>query len=90
MYDNSAVDRLARNLRQFKAHTKTLENGDKLIKIEGGLYDLFSGIGWKNQSRFRVVRLKHSVSGARQLSLIQIGGISLSREYRDQLLHEVM
>lgn len=84
-YDNSAVEILARSLRQFKNHTKTLKNGDRLIRIEGGLYDLFSGTGWGNQSRFRVVKLK-----SRELrQLIQVSGIPLSRDYRDQLLLEV-
>jgi hypothetical protein len=74
-----------RCVRQYQARTKTLVNGDKLIPIHFGLYDLFSGTGWKDVSRFRVVKFKHKDTPPQ---LVQVSGIPLSREYREQLLAE--
>ena len=71
-------------LRQHKSHTKTLGNGDKLVHINHGLYDLFSGDGWKNASRFRIVKIRQT--GV--TSLVPVSGIHLTREYRDLLLKE--
>lgn len=78
------VNYVARCLKQYKNHTRVRKNGDHVISLGHGLYDLFSGTGWKNQSRFRVVKLRDS--GEKQL--IQVSGINLSREYRNELLSE--
>lgn len=74
-----------RCLRQYRAHTRTRTNGDKVVSLGMGLYDLFSGRGWANQSRFRIVVARSN--GAKQF--IQVGGVTLSREYRNELLGEV-
>jgi hypothetical protein len=73
-----------RCLRQYGSHTTTRTNADKVVQINHGLYDLFSGSGWKNWSRFRVVRMQ--TTGTKQL--IQVGGVPLSRDYRNVLLME--
>ena len=84
-YDNSAVETLARNIRQYKAHTKQRQDGSYLVRIEGGLYDLFQGTGFKNVSRFRIVKMKQT--GVR--SLIQVSGLNLGPSLRAQLLDEL-
>lgn len=73
-----------RCIRQYQTHTKTRSNGDKLVRIESGLWDLFSGNGWGNVSRFRIFKLK--LDKAPQL--ICVSGLSLSHELREQLLRE--
>jgi hypothetical protein len=73
-----------RCIRQYQAHTRTRTNGDKVVSLGMGLFDLFSGIGWKNQSRFRIVTARSN--GRKQL--IQVGGLALSQEYRNTLLQE--
>jgi hypothetical protein len=73
-----------RCVRQHKAHTRVRSNGDKEVALGMGLFDLFSGAGWGNWSRFRVVRARSD--GKKQL--IQVAGIALSREYRTELLKE--
>ena len=73
-------------LKQYSLHTKTLANGDKLIQMLGGVYDIFSGQGWQTPIRFRIVRFKDKTKAPQ---LIQISGeTSLSREYRLQLVQE--
>jgi hypothetical protein len=73
-----------RCIRQYKAHTKTRTDGSKLMRIDGGLWDLFQGVGFKNVSRFRIVRIRET--GKR--SLIQINGLNLSIPLRNTLLEE--
>ena len=74
----------SRCIRQYQAHTRKRENGSLLLNIEGGLWDLFSGTGFKNHSRFRIVRMKQT--GVR--SLIQVSGVNLSPALRAELLKE--
>lgn len=74
-------------IRQYQQHTKTLSNGDKVIGIPGGVYDLFVDSGWDNPIRFRIVRFKDRT---RPAQLIQINGsVGLSREYRATLVKEL-
>lgn len=75
-----------RCVRQFQSHTRTRDNGDKVVALGTGLFDLFSGDGWTNQSRYRVVRARSN--GEKQL--IQVSGLNLSREYRTELLKEAV
>jgi hypothetical protein len=75
----------ARCLSQHTAHTKKRADGSLLVRIEGGLWDLFQGTGFKNVSRFRVVKMKQT--GVR--SLIQISGLNLTPSTRAELLTEV-
>jgi len=75
---------IERCIRQYHQHTRTRKNGDLVVSLGHGLYDLFSGDGWKNQSRYRIVKLRDS----KEKQLIQVGGINLSREYRNELLLE--
>lgn len=73
-------------LVQHQKHTKTLSNGDHVIGLPGGVYDLFSGEGWDTPIRFRIVRFKDKT---RPHQLIQITpGTTLSSEYRNELLKE--
>lgn len=81
-YTQEYVDRC---LKQHKAHSKNLTNGDHLIHIQGGLYDLFVGKGFSTQIRFRMVHLKQNNSH----QIIQLSGPTLSREYRTQLHKEL-
>jgi hypothetical protein len=73
-----------RCIRQHKSHTRTRVNGDKVVSLGMGVFDLFSGDGWTNHSRFRIVRLRNNNSK----QLIQLSGMTLSREYRDALVKE--
>ena len=73
-------------LRQYRNHTKTLSNGDKVIGLPCGVYDLFSGEGWTTPIRFRIVKFRDK---NRPHQLIQITpGLGLSSEYRNMLLKE--
>ena len=74
-----------RCIRQYQGHTKKRADGSLLVRIEGGLWDLFQGTGFKNVSRFRVVKMKQT--GVR--SLIQISGLNLTPSTRAELLTEV-
>lgn len=74
-----------RCIRQYQNHTKKRADGSLLVRIEGGLWDLFQGTGFKNVSRFRIVKMKQS--GVR--SLIQISGLNLTPQTRSELLTEV-
>jgi hypothetical protein len=78
------TDYEARCIRQYQAHTKTRNDGSKLVRIDGGLWDLFQGTGFKNVSRFRIVKVKQT--GVR--SLIQISGLNLNPALRAALLTE--
>lgn len=73
-----------RCVRQHKSHTKQRVDGSLLVRIEGGLWDLFTGNGFKNHSRFRIVKVKQT--GNR--SLIQISGLNLNPALRAALLEE--
>jgi hypothetical protein len=74
-------------LRQYRSHTKSLANGDKIIGMPGGVYDLFCDTGWNDPIRFRIVRFKDKT---KQPQLIQINGtVGLSREYRAEILKEL-
>jgi hypothetical protein len=73
-----------RCVRQFQSHTKTREDGSKLFRIDLGLWDLFQGTGFKNVSRFRIVKVKQT--GV--TSLIQVSGLNLSPALRAALLKE--
>lgn len=50
----STVDVDARSIRQYLAHTSN-KDGTKIIKIGRDLIDVFTGSGWTNRSRYRVV-----------------------------------
>lgn len=73
-----------RYLKQYKAHTSTRSNGDKLIRLDAGVYDIFYGTGWESTSRFRVFK-----AGGKP-RLICISGLHMSSELRDQLLKELV
>lgn len=74
-------------LRQHKAHTSTLANGDKLIGMSGGVWDLFSGQGFSTPIRFRIIKFRDKT---KPNQLLQISGeTTLSREYRNQLLKDL-
>lgn len=73
-----------RCIRQYQSHTKTRADGSKLVRIDGGLWDLFMGNGFKNHSRFRIVKVRQT--GIR--SLIQVSGLSLNPALRAELLKE--
>lgn len=72
------------------ARTKVLSNGSKVIPLQDGLFDLFQGEGWKHQSRFRIIKLKGAAKGTPARQLIQVSGLTLSQELRNQLLKEVL
>jgi hypothetical protein len=73
-----------RCINQHKSHTKTRPNGDKLFRIESGLWDIFYGNGWLNTSRFRIFKLKRDKTP----QLICLSGLHMSHELREQLLKE--
>lgn len=73
-----------RCIRQFQSHTTTRMDGSKLFRIDLGLWDLFQGQGFKNVSRFRIVKMKQTGN----VSLIQISGLNLSPALRNELLKE--
>ncbi len=75
---------VARCLAQYGAHTKKRADNSLLVRVDGGLYDLFQGSGWKHASRFRIIKVKQT--GVR--SLIQVNGLSLSPALREVLLKE--
>ena len=75
-------------LRQYHAHSKKIEsNGDQVIHVQGGVYDLFSGTGFDNHIRFRIVKFRDKTKSAQLLQLSS--GLNLSREYRETLLKEL-
>ncbi len=73
-----------RCIRQFQKNIYTRSNGDRIIACGGGLFDLFSGMGWSDHARYRIIRTK--TSPIKQF--IQVSGTTLSREYRNELLKE--
>jgi len=73
-----------RCVRQYKAHTKTLSDGAKLIRIESGLWDYFSGNGWGNHSRFRLFKLREDKTPR----LICVSGMHMSPDLRNRLIKE--
>lgn len=73
-----------RCLKQHKAHTKNLPNGEHLIHIQGGLYDLFIGKGFRECIRIRLVGLADN-----RQQLIQVNGTTLSRDYRTYIFKEL-
>lgn len=75
---------VVRCLNQYKSHTKKRVDNSLLIRVEGGLWDLFQGTGFKNVSRFRIVKVRQT--GAR--SLIQVSGLNPSPALRAALLEE--
>ena len=74
----------ARCIRQYQAHTKKRKNGDLLIRIESGLWDIFYGQGFENTSRFRIFRLR----GDKNPKLICVSGLHIPNDLREQLLKE--
>ena len=76
-------DQVARMLRQYQAHTSVRANGDKLIRMDAGVYDLFYAKGWEAHSRFRIFR------AGGQPRLICISGMHMTSELRDQLIKEL-
>lgn len=82
-YTKEYVDRC---LRQHQTHNRKLDNGDKLITVGGGLYDLFVGRGWSEPIRFRIVHLRQQKTH----QLIQVSGPTLSRDYRTYLFKELI
>ena len=81
MTDKEYADRCT---RQYRSHTKKRTDGSLLVRVEGGLWDLFQGNGFKNVSRFRVVKVRQT--GNR--SLIQVSGLNLNPALRALLLEE--
>lgn len=46
-------------LAQYNVRRISLDNGDRIQRVQGtGLYDHFSGNGWKNHTRFRMFQGK--------------------------------
>lgn len=72
-------------LNKYKAHTRTRTNGDKMVYIEAGVWDIFYGSGWKNHSRFRVFQFRKGT----EPRLIQLGGIHMPHDLRTELLKEI-
>ena len=74
----------ARCIRQYQSHTRKRDNGDLMIRIESGLWDIFYGIGFGNSSRFRIFKLR----GDSQPKLICVAGQHIPNELRQQLIKE--
>jgi hypothetical protein len=74
-----------RCLRQHTNHSTKLPNGDCLISMPGGLYDLFVGQGWSVPARIRLIHLRSNNS----YQITQLSGPTLSREYRTYLHREL-
>jgi hypothetical protein len=70
---------------KHKAHSRTRNNGDKLIYIEAGLWDIFYGSGWGNHSRFRIFQFRKGT----EPRLTQLSGIHMPDDLRKQLLREL-
>lgn len=64
-------------------------SGSRIIPIHDGLYDIFIGVGWKHQSRFRIVKLRGAKRGEFTRQLIQVNGLHLTQEQRQALLQLV-
>lgn len=48
---------IAMYLRQYQRHTKTTDDGAKIIYTPGrGIVDIYTGSGWKKHSRYRLVK----------------------------------
>lgn len=75
-------------LRQYARHSRNLSTGDKVVAIQDGLFDLFTGIGFANPSRFRIVKIRRGIPGTPDRQLIQVSGKALDRNYRELLLKE--
>jgi len=75
-------------LRQYARHSHNLSTGDKVVAIQDGLFDLFTGLGFANPSRFRIVKIRRGAPGTADRQLIQVNGKALDREYRERLLKE--
>lgn len=74
-------------LEQYRAHVRNLDNGDRLIDLGRGFYDLFCGEGWASQTRFKIVKIP--VIGFVSQRLMHVSGNILSVEYRNKLLKEL-
>jgi hypothetical protein len=81
----STID--AKRAQAAVARTKVLPNGDKIIPVQGGVYDLFSGEGWMNHIRFRIVKFRDKKMNPQLLQLSS--GMALSHDYRITLLKEL-
>ena len=46
----------AQMIRQYKLRTSTLTDGSKFIPLEKGLVDIFTGVEWLQQSRYRYAK----------------------------------
>lgn len=46
---------VSRMLRQYRAHTSTTKEGNKVVRLGRDQVDVFTGDGWANRSRYRVV-----------------------------------
>lgn len=73
-----------RCVRQFKSHTKKRSDGSLLIRIESGLWDIFYGSGWENNSRFRIFKLR----GEKEPRFICISGLHIPNDVRTALIKE--
>jgi len=76
-----------RCLNQCKSHTKHLSNGDFVVGLPGGVYDLFFGDGWKDRVRFRIRKV--SVIGSTVTKFEQLSGLRLSDNLQQMILKEV-
>lgn len=79
---------IERCLRQFKAHTKTLSNGDHVVGLPGSVYDMFSGDGWLSRTRFKVVK-QHAGRSFQEAKIVAISGMTMSKELELLVLREV-
>lgn len=74
----------ARCVRQYQSHTKKRANGDLMIRIDSGLWDIFYGQGFGNVSRFRIFKLR----GDAKPKCICVSGLHIPNDLREQLIKE--
>ena len=73
-----------RCIRQYKSHTKHRANGDLMVRIDSGLWDIFYGKGFENTSRFRVFKVDKTPR------LICVSGLHIPSDVREQPLKECL
>jgi hypothetical protein len=81
-------DQITELLRKYKEHVRTFDNGDHLIEIGRGVYDLFCGPGWSEPTRFRLAR--YPSDSKISPKILQLSGPSLTQGYRIQLLKALL
>lgn len=71
-----------------KAATRMIQrrNGDLIIPIQDGLYDLFRGNGFSHHARFRIIKFRGTQGNTKQI--FQVSGSNMNRELCENLLKE--